>query len=86
MANVADVAAVEAWVAEVGRRLGPVRILHRNAAATCLSGSGMDDDVATMSTDVRDTTMAVNVRGPMLTRVWRLEGGAGGADPEHRRA
>lgn len=64
--DVGDEAAVTACTAEVDRRLGPIRVLHSNAAATGLSGGGMDAEVATMSTDVWDATMAVNVRGPML--------------------
>jgi NAD(P)-dependent dehydrogenase (short-subunit alcohol dehydrogenase family) len=64
--DVADEDAVGRCVDEVARRLGPVSVLHSNAAATALSGGGGDAEVATMSAEIWDTTMAVNVRGPMM--------------------
>src|SRR5258708_3626586 len=59
--DVADEDAVGRCVDEVGRLLGPVSVLHNNAAATALSGGGADADVLTMSVRAWDATMAVNV-------------------------
>jgi NAD(P)-dependent dehydrogenase (short-subunit alcohol dehydrogenase family) len=64
--DVADEAAVGRCLEEAARTLGPVTILHNNAAATGLSGGGGDSDVLTMTTAVWDATMAVNLRGAML--------------------
>src|SRR5690606_19313407 len=60
--DVADEDAIRRCVEHITRRLGPVSVLHNNAAATGLSGSGGDAEVATMPAEVWDTTMAVNVR------------------------
>jgi NAD(P)-dependent dehydrogenase (short-subunit alcohol dehydrogenase family) len=64
--DVADEKAIAWCVEEVTRSLGPVSVLHSNAAATQLSGGGADGEVATMSSEIWDATMAINVRGPML--------------------
>src|ERR1700722_12432058 len=58
--DVADEAEVGRCLEEAARTLGPVTILHNNAAATGLSGGGGDSDVLTMTTAVWDATMAVN--------------------------
>jgi NAD(P)-dependent dehydrogenase (short-subunit alcohol dehydrogenase family) len=53
-------------VAIVQEWYGPISVLHNNAAATQLSGSGRDSSVDAMSQELWDETMAVNLRGPML--------------------
>jgi NAD(P)-dependent dehydrogenase (short-subunit alcohol dehydrogenase family) len=57
------VAIVDAAVAAFGR----VDVLHNNAADTRPEVLGSDGDVASMTVGLWDRTMAVNVRGPMLT-------------------
>ncbi|WP_236706021.1 SDR family NAD(P)-dependent oxidoreductase [Frankia sp. ACN1ag] len=64
--DVADEAAVRDCVERVVAELGPIGVLHNNAAATALSGGGGDAEVLTMTAELWDATMAVNVRGPML--------------------
>ncbi len=46
---------------------GQIDILHNNAADTRPEILGRDVDVLNMTTELWDRTMAVNVRGPMLT-------------------
>ena len=57
------IAMVEATVATFGR----VDILHNNAADTRPEILGADGDVVSMTAAIWDRTIAVNVRGPMLT-------------------
>lgn len=57
------VALVRASLAEYGQ----IDVLHNNAADTRPEILGRDLDVVNMTTDLWDRTMAVNVRGPMLT-------------------
>jgi NAD(P)-dependent dehydrogenase (short-subunit alcohol dehydrogenase family) len=46
---------------------GAIDVLHNNAADTRPEILGRDVDVLNMTTELWDRTMAVNVRGPMLT-------------------
>jgi NAD(P)-dependent dehydrogenase (short-subunit alcohol dehydrogenase family) len=64
--DVSDEGSIAAGVRDVAAALGQVSILHNNAAATDLSGSGDDSEIASMSVELWDRTMAVNLRGPML--------------------
>lgn len=64
--DVADEAQIVACVAAAREWYGPISVLHNNAAATALSGGGQDALVDSMSQDLWDQTMAVNLRGPML--------------------
>jgi len=57
------VALVQTCLDEYGR----IDVLHNNAADTRPEILGRDVDVLNMTTDLWDRTMAVNVRGPMLT-------------------
>lgn len=65
--DVADEAQIQAMVAAAVKGLGPVNILHNNAADTRPEILGADGDVIGMTTELWDQTIAVNVRGPMLT-------------------
>jgi NAD(P)-dependent dehydrogenase (short-subunit alcohol dehydrogenase family) len=47
-------------------RFGGLDVVHNNAADTSAEVIGRDFDVATMTVDVWDRTMAVNLRGTML--------------------
>jgi len=65
-----DVAREDSIIALVRASLdeyGQIDVLHNNAADTRPEILGRDVDVLTMTTDLWDRTMAVNVRGPMLT-------------------
>ena len=65
-----DIASEEEIIAMVEKTtaaLGPIGILHNNAADTREEILGSDADVVTMTTELWDQTIAVNVRGPMLT-------------------
>lgn len=65
-----DVASEDSIVALVQACLdeyGQIDILHNNAADTRPEILGRDVDVLNMTTELWDRTMAVNVRGPMLT-------------------
>jgi NAD(P)-dependent dehydrogenase (short-subunit alcohol dehydrogenase family) len=64
--DVGDEESIAGCVEDVAAALGPVSILHNNAAATDLSGSGDDSEIVSMSVELWDRTMAVNLRGPML--------------------
>ena len=45
---------------------GTLDILHNNAADTSSQGVGRDKDLLTITSDLWDRTLAVNLRGPML--------------------
>ena len=62
--DVADVAAVEAMVAETVAAYGGLDVLHNNAAA--LDQNGLDQDVVTMDLDTWHRVLEVNLTGPML--------------------
>jgi NAD(P)-dependent dehydrogenase (short-subunit alcohol dehydrogenase family) len=47
-------------------RFGTLDILHNNAADTSSQGVGRDKDLLTITSDLWDRTLAVNLRGPML--------------------
>jgi NAD(P)-dependent dehydrogenase (short-subunit alcohol dehydrogenase family) len=64
--DVADEAAVVAMVAEACDRYGGLDVLHNNAAALGPDVLGQDTDVASMSVELWDRTLAVNLRGVML--------------------
>ncbi|HEV8296141.1 MAG TPA: SDR family oxidoreductase [Acidimicrobiales bacterium] len=63
--------AVESEIADMVRAcvdaFGRIDVLHNNAADTRPDVLGRDVDVLGMTADLWDRTMAVNVRGPMLT-------------------
>jgi NAD(P)-dependent dehydrogenase (short-subunit alcohol dehydrogenase family) len=62
--DVADVAAVEAMVAETVAAFGGLDVLHNNAAA--LDQNGLDQDVVSMDLDTWHRVLEVNLTGPML--------------------
>jgi NAD(P)-dependent dehydrogenase (short-subunit alcohol dehydrogenase family) len=65
-----DVSSEESIVALVHACIstyGKIDVLHNNAADTRPEILGRDVDVLNMTTELWDRTMAVNVRGPMLT-------------------
>lgn len=69
VAHVLDVAAEDAWAAVVARteaELGPITVLHGNAAPTGGAVMNRDLDVATMDGDLWDFIMTVVLRGNML--------------------
>jgi NAD(P)-dependent dehydrogenase (short-subunit alcohol dehydrogenase family) len=69
VAHVLDVAQEDAWVTAVARterELGPVTILHGNAAPTGGAIMSRDLDVTSMDPGVWDLVMAVVLRGNML--------------------
>jgi NAD(P)-dependent dehydrogenase (short-subunit alcohol dehydrogenase family) len=69
VAHVLDVAQEDAWVTAVARterELGPVTILHGNAAPTGGAVMSRDLDVTSMDPGVWDLVMAVVLRGNML--------------------
>jgi NAD(P)-dependent dehydrogenase (short-subunit alcohol dehydrogenase family) len=69
VAHVLDVAAEDAWMAAVARteaELGPVTVLHGNAAPTGGTIMHRDLDVLNIEGDVWDLMMAVVLRGNML--------------------
>jgi NAD(P)-dependent dehydrogenase (short-subunit alcohol dehydrogenase family) len=64
-----DVASEPEWqrvVAEVAAALGPITVLHSNAAWTGAESFGADTLVTELAVDVFDRVMAVNLRGGML--------------------
>jgi NAD(P)-dependent dehydrogenase (short-subunit alcohol dehydrogenase family) len=64
-----DVASEAEWievVAQVTEALGPVTVLHSNAAWTGAESFGADLLVTDLSVEVFDRVMAVNLRGGML--------------------
>ena len=65
--DVADAAAVEAMVADTVAAYGRLDILHNNAAA--LDQNRVDQDVVTMDLGTWERVMAVNLTGPMTTKV-----------------
>ena len=65
-ADVQDEAAVAAAVKGVVDQLGPIDILHNNAALLAPDHFNQDADVIELSAAVWDTTMAVNLRGVMF--------------------
>jgi NAD(P)-dependent dehydrogenase (short-subunit alcohol dehydrogenase family) len=65
--DVASEASVIEMVDAVVDAFGRIDILHNNAADTRPEILGRDGDVLSMNIDLWDQTMAVNVRGPMLT-------------------
>jgi NAD(P)-dependent dehydrogenase (short-subunit alcohol dehydrogenase family) len=65
-ADVADEQAVEALMSTAVNAFGRLDILHNNAAITSAGHVMLDTDVARMSVDIWDRTMAVNLRGTML--------------------
>jgi NAD(P)-dependent dehydrogenase (short-subunit alcohol dehydrogenase family) len=69
VAHVLDVAAEVAWRAAVARteaELGPITVLHGNAAPTGGAVMSRDLDVTSMDSGVWDLVMAVVLRGNML--------------------
>ncbi|MDO7833478.1 SDR family oxidoreductase [Sphingobium sp. HBC34] len=60
-------AQVEALAAKAVAEFGKINILVNNAAGTSPAFQAHDRDVVTMSVDLWDRAMAVNLRGPMLT-------------------
>lgn len=61
-----DEAQVEALAARAVAAFGKINILVNNAAGTSPEFQANDGDVVTMSADLWDRAMAVNLRGPML--------------------
>lgn len=59
-------AQVEAMAAKAVEEFGKINILVNNAAGTSPEFQSYDRDVVTMSVDLWDRAMAVNLRGPML--------------------
>jgi NAD(P)-dependent dehydrogenase (short-subunit alcohol dehydrogenase family) len=69
VAHVLDVAVEDAWTAVVARteaELGPITVLHGNAAPTGGAVMNRDLDVASIDGDLWDLMMAVVLRGNML--------------------
>ena len=64
--DVADEAAVNDLLAKTRATLGPVDILHSNAADTRVEVLGADGDLLSTDLAVWDQTMAVNLRGAVL--------------------
>jgi NAD(P)-dependent dehydrogenase (short-subunit alcohol dehydrogenase family) len=65
--DVSDEQAIIEMVRSTLDAYGRIDILHNNAADTRAEVLGHDIDVIGMSIELWDQTMAVNVRGPMLT-------------------
>lgn len=59
-------AQVEALAADAAKAFGKINILVNNAAGTTPEFQQGDRDVVTMSVELWDKAMAVNLRGPML--------------------
>lgn len=57
---------VESLAAKAVEEFGKINILVNNAAGTSPEFQAQDRDVVTMSVDLWDRAMAVNLRGPML--------------------
>jgi NAD(P)-dependent dehydrogenase (short-subunit alcohol dehydrogenase family) len=55
-----------AMIERTVERFGTIDILHNNAADTSSQGVGRDKDLLTITSDLWDRTLAVNLRGPML--------------------
>jgi NAD(P)-dependent dehydrogenase (short-subunit alcohol dehydrogenase family) len=69
VAHVLDVGAEDDWTAVVARteaELGPITVLHGNAAPTGGAVMSRDLDVASMDSELWDLMMAVVLRGNML--------------------
>ena len=64
--DVAEEASVAAMVAAAVEKFGRLDILHNNAAASDPAIMGRDGEITALDTEVWDTTLAVNLRGPML--------------------
>ncbi|MBO3745696.1 SDR family oxidoreductase [Streptosporangiaceae bacterium NEAU-GS5] len=64
--DVSDEDAVRAAVAALTGRFGRLDLVHSNAADLSREVYGRDQDLAGLSADVWDRTMAVNLRGAML--------------------
>ena len=63
-ADVSDESSVKAMVERTVAELGPLQLLHNNAADVTIIQR--DFDIVGMDVEVWDRTMAVNLRGPML--------------------
>jgi NAD(P)-dependent dehydrogenase (short-subunit alcohol dehydrogenase family) len=64
-----DVSSEDSWLAALAsttKQLGPVTVLHSNAAATSPSIMARDSSVTEMDVELWDLVMGVNVRGAML--------------------
>ncbi|MDB5584077.1 MAG: short-chain dehydrogenase [Bradyrhizobium sp.] len=64
-ADVGSESSIKAMVADAEKHFGRLDIICNNAAALELARSG-DGPIATMSSEVWDQTMQINLRGPML--------------------
>jgi NAD(P)-dependent dehydrogenase (short-subunit alcohol dehydrogenase family) len=64
--DVADEASIIAMISTAVDTFGRLDVVHNNAAAMGDDVLGRDGDLRIMSVDVWDTTMAVDLRGPML--------------------
>ena len=65
--DVADERSIVAMIEQAVAAIGSITVLHNNAADTRSEVLGADGDVASMTADLWDRTIAVNARGPMLT-------------------
>jgi NAD(P)-dependent dehydrogenase (short-subunit alcohol dehydrogenase family) len=70
--DIAEESSVEAMVAAAVEAFGRLDRLHCNAAALDPGTIGNDTDVETISLDVFDHTLAVNLRGHVLTTRYAL--------------
>src|SRR6202043_3656985 len=64
-ADIGDEASIQRMVEAAVSAFGRLDILYNNAAATAMASTA-DGPVETMSTDVWDDTMRINLRGPMI--------------------
>jgi NAD(P)-dependent dehydrogenase (short-subunit alcohol dehydrogenase family) len=64
--DIGDPAQILALIGRTVERFGTIDILHNNAADTSRQGVGRDKDLLSITSDLWDRTLAVNLRGPML--------------------
>lgn len=64
--DVADETSVKEMVRDVMDAYGRIDVLYNNAAALGMEMQNNDRDVMSMSVDIWDKAMAINLRGPML--------------------
>jgi NAD(P)-dependent dehydrogenase (short-subunit alcohol dehydrogenase family) len=70
--DIADEAAVKEMIDFTVDTYGRIDVLHNNAAMTGYDAITNDRDVVSMNVELWDRTMAVNLRGPMLSAKYAI--------------